>query len=151
MRFWKHFSGKRRVARGNVSAITRLRFSSRVRANVEAIDARGGRASDPRNHGAQVHRHEAGLYPDRGHLRKMRRTKSHLGRKGRDPRQIRLQAMRTPARDVLRVLHRHCEEQLVRRSSASEGGSKAIHSSSFRAMRSIEPGMTRFPDVQLHI
>src|SRR5258708_32152233 len=92
------------VARRKVGAIRRLRFSSRVQVDVEAVDARGGRALDPRNHGAQGHCREAGQYPDRGYLRKMRRAKSRLGRKGRDPGEIRLQAMRTPATDALRIL-----------------------------------------------
>jgi hypothetical protein len=88
-------------ARGDVSAIRLLGLSWQVQANVEAVDARGGRTLDPRNHGAQGHCREAGQYPYRGNLRKMRRAKSRLGGERREPREIRLQAMRTQAGDAL--------------------------------------------------
>src|SRR4051794_16127214 len=69
--------------------------------DVEAIDARGGRAPDPRDDGKESHRRQTGQYEDRNHLRQMRRAQPPAGRKRRDPRQVRLQAVRPQARDAL--------------------------------------------------
>src|SRR5205809_8010418 len=70
-------------------------------ADVEASDARGGRAPDPRDDGKKGARRQTGQYPDRGCLRQMRRAKPRPGGKGRNPRQIRLQAMRRQAGDAV--------------------------------------------------
>src|SRR6266542_6815936 len=80
-------------------------------ADVEASDARGGRAPDPRDDGKEGPRRQAGQHPDRGGLRQMRRAEPRPGGKGRNPRQIRLQAMRRQAGDAVGVSFRHCEER----------------------------------------
>src|ERR1700676_1416666 len=80
------------------------RSPRQVAADVEAVDAGRGRAPDPRNHGAQGHRREAGQYPHRDGVRKMRHAQSHLGGKRRNAGEIRLQAMRAEARDAVNVV-----------------------------------------------
>ena len=49
---------------------------------------------------------EAGQHPHRDHLRQMRRAEPRLGGKRRDPRQVRLQAMRAQAGDAVEALRR---------------------------------------------
>src|SRR6478735_9303914 len=82
-------------------------------ADVEASDARGGRAPDPRDHGKESTRRQTGQHADRDNLRQMRRTQPRPGGKRHHPRQVRLQAMRPQARDALSggqcVSLRHCE------------------------------------------
>src|SRR5881392_306769 len=70
-------------------------------ADVEASNARGGRAPDRRDDGKEGPRRQAGQHPDRGGLRQMRRAKPRPGGKGGNPRQIRLQAMRRQAGDAV--------------------------------------------------
>src|SRR4029079_4696381 len=70
-------------------------------ADVEASDARGGRAPDPRDDGKESPCRQTGQHPDRGGLRQMRRAEPRSGGKGRNPRQIRLQAMRRQAGDAV--------------------------------------------------
>src|SRR6059058_4097246 len=70
--------------------------------DVEASDARGGRAPDPRDDGKEGSRRQAGQHPDRGGLRQMRRAEPRPGGEGRHPRQIRLQAMRRQTGDAVK-------------------------------------------------
>src|SRR3978361_2080522 len=73
-------------------------------ADVEDVEAWGGRAPDPRDHGPQGPRGEAGQYPNRDHLRQMRRAEPHLGREGRDAGEIRLQELWAQARDAVGII-----------------------------------------------
>src|SRR5438445_9434827 len=70
-------------------------------ADVEASNARGGRAPDPRDDGKEGPRRQTGQHPDRGGLRQMRRAEPRPGGKGGNPRQIRLQAMWRQAGDAV--------------------------------------------------
>src|SRR5437764_13356851 len=70
--------------------------------DVEASDARGGRAPDPRDDGKEGPRRQTGQHPDRGGLRQMVRAEPRPGGKGRDPRQVRLQAMRRQTGDAVK-------------------------------------------------
>src|ERR1700748_2852 len=71
------------------------------RINVQASDARRGRAPDPRDDGKDEHRHQAGYHPHRGGLRQVRRAEPHSGRARPDARQVHLQGMWAQAGNAL--------------------------------------------------